>query len=301
MSTVTFIASDSGGTCIGACAAYGTTCDAASYSITAVPNLQTAAGVQAAFASMGLGTCTAIQGCDAGEQPLLGRNGYPDHCEYCPDEGWYTTNNCNSQANNRVRLCPCAGTISVHPPPPPPSSPAPPTPPPLPGVPPNTNLRFSYYDGYDYGISAGVGGATVLAIVTGTADSYSGADISGFSGSVLRDVFFDSPFGAQWGHERVVRAGYASASQPVWDIDLAARRVFLKQWASWDGVLYSSSRSTGLLGDPRVWAQSAPDSWQQPTATIAGDPHLTHAYGGGADFRGAHGKLYNLLSAHNVT
>merc|ERR1711937_562272 len=60
---------------------------------------------------MGLGTCTASRRCDAGECPLLGFEGEINGCYYCPDEGWYTTNNCWSKAGQRVRLCPCDGVL----------------------------------------------------------------------------------------------------------------------------------------------------------------------------------------------
>ena len=45
---------------------------------------------------------------------------------------------------------------------------------------------------------------------------------------------------------------------------------------------------------------AAPPS-PSPSASVAGDPHLSLAYGGQADFRGKHGKYYNFLSAPGVS
>jgi len=170
-------------------------------------------------------------------------------------------------------------------------------------VPPYINLGFVYYDGYTYGTIAGSTAATLLTVVVGNSDTASSADLGCASPCVVvRDAFFDSAFSARYGHEHVVRGGHATAGQPVWDIDLAARRAYINQWERSAGALFVSSRSVGMLGDARIWAESAPAGWtQQPTATVTGDPHMKGAHGGEADFRGQHGKVYNLLSARNVS
>ena len=182
-------------------------------------------------------------------------------------------------------------------------SPSPPPPSPVPPLlPPFHNPGFDYYDGYTYGTVNGEDAATVVTIVTGESDTYTGADIN-FQGTVLHDPFFDSAFGSQRGHEHITRQGYVTSNHPVWTIDLTSRRVYIKAWASSDGLLYvSSSRSVGMLNDFRLWGESAPGGWtQQPTASIGGDPHIKGASGGEADFKGEDGKYYNLLSSRNVT
>lgn len=99
---VTFVASAPGGNCNDACAALGSTCNSLFFP-------QTANAIEGVYASMGLGICVASMRCDASECPLLGFDGAINGCYYCPDAGWYTTNNCASGSGTRVRLCPCDG------------------------------------------------------------------------------------------------------------------------------------------------------------------------------------------------
>jgi len=182
-------------------------------------------------------------------------------------------------------------------------SPSAPPPAPLPRLPPHTIPAYQYWDQFIYGTSTTVLlAAASTQVVTSSSSTFVP---SGHAGPApTRDAALDGLLSVAQLH-RVAATQYASFSLPVWQVKASAEAgghlIYLFDWQS-SGVLSADATgwSTGVLNDPRVFSETIP--WtNNPTASIAGDPHMRGAYGGSADFKGIDGGVYSLLSARNVS
>ena len=117
--------------------------------------------------------------------------------------------------------------------------------------------------------------ATANAVVVTESGSTFDPACASFGCTVIRDPALNTATSVKNLHWIAVTK-YASFFLPVWAVNLNTRRIYVYEWAGEDGILTADAGgdSVGLLDDERVFDKDAP--WEDtPTASFAGDPHMT--------------------------